>query len=102
MLCYPEPYTMGAREPALRHTVQGFLWPLKLPSKPSMTTPTKLIEGVDFYMEGGLMVLSQGFLLRRGYCCNKGCRHCPYGESASIEVKPNVTIVGSTPDCKSS
>jgi hypothetical protein len=26
----------------------------------------------------GLFVLSAGFLARRGTCCGRGCRHCPY------------------------
>lgn len=39
---------------------------------------TKLIEGVDYYFENGLMVLSGHFLKKRGYCCHNGCRHCPY------------------------
>ncbi len=32
----------------------------------------------DFYMENGLMVLTEAFHLKRGYCCQNGCRHCPY------------------------
>jgi len=38
-----------------------------------------LIEGVDFYMEGGFLVFTEKFLRDRGYCCESGCRHCPYG-----------------------
>jgi hypothetical protein len=38
-----------------------------------------LIEGEDFYYEGDLMVFTAGYLRRRGYCCESGCRHCPYG-----------------------
>lgn len=41
--------------------------------------PGSLAEGEDFYLEGGLMVLTELFLLRRGYCCESGCRHCPFG-----------------------
>ncbi|WP_194821895.1 DUF5522 domain-containing protein [Micromonospora sp. S-DT3-3-22] len=26
----------------------------------------------------GLFVLTAGFLARRGICCGRGCRHCPY------------------------
>ena len=26
----------------------------------------------------GLFVLSAGFRARRGTCCGRGCRHCPY------------------------
>jgi hypothetical protein len=35
--------------------------------------------GVDNYFEDGLMVLTSEFLLKRGYCCERGCRHCPFG-----------------------
>jgi hypothetical protein len=38
----------------------------------------KFVEGKDYYFEDGMMVLTAGFLLNRGYCCNNGCRHCPY------------------------
>ena len=38
-----------------------------------------LIEGVDFYYEGRFMVFTETFLRDRGYCCESGCRHCPYG-----------------------
>ena len=41
-------------------------------------TPPKLIEGVDYYFEDGLMVLTESFLKNRGFCCGNGCRHCPY------------------------
>ncbi|HRE41746.1 MAG TPA: DUF5522 domain-containing protein [Ignavibacteria bacterium] len=39
----------------------------------------KLIEGEDFYFDkSGLMVFTQEYHLKRGYCCKSGCRHCPY------------------------
>ncbi|UPK72906.1 DUF5522 domain-containing protein [Chitinophaga filiformis] len=25
------------------------------------------------------MVLTEHFLLERGFCCGNGCKHCPYG-----------------------
>lgn len=28
----------------------------------------------------GLFVLTAGYLRDRGYCCDQGCRHCPYVE----------------------
>jgi hypothetical protein len=37
-----------------------------------------LIDGLDYYLENGLMVFTAYFLRRRGYCCDNGCRHCPY------------------------
>jgi len=38
-----------------------------------------LVEDVDYYIENGLYVFTQSYLLKRGYCCQSGCRHCPYG-----------------------
>ena len=38
-----------------------------------------LTEGEDFYWEGPYMVFTEKFLRERGYCCESGCRHCPYG-----------------------
>jgi hypothetical protein len=37
-----------------------------------------LIEGEDYYAEGGTIVFTAQYHLRRGYCCGRGCRHCPY------------------------
>jgi hypothetical protein len=36
------------------------------------------VEGLDFYFDDGLMVLTRHYLLERGTCCDTGCRHCPY------------------------
>ena len=38
-----------------------------------------LIPGVDYYLEEGRWVFTAHFLAQRGYCCESGCRHCPYG-----------------------
>jgi Family of unknown function (DUF5522) len=32
----------------------------------------------DFYYEGPYMVFTAAYHLKRGYCCNSNCRHCPY------------------------
>jgi hypothetical protein len=42
-----------------------------------------LVEGVDFYREGGYVVFTAAYHLRRGFCCESGCRHCPYGAESS-------------------
>ncbi len=44
----------------------------------SAEKPEKFVEGVDYYFENGLMILTEYFLLKRGYCCRNGCRNCPY------------------------
>jgi hypothetical protein len=32
----------------------------------------------DFYYEGPYLVFTEAYHLKRGYCCNSSCRHCPY------------------------
>ena len=32
----------------------------------------------DFYIEDGKYVFTEEFHLKRGFCCDSGCRHCPY------------------------
>ncbi|HXG85897.1 MAG TPA: DUF5522 domain-containing protein [Pyrinomonadaceae bacterium] len=44
----------------------------------SVENQERFIEGVDYYFENGLMILTRHFLLKRGYCCRNGCRNCPY------------------------
>lgn len=62
---------------------------------PMSSKPPKLIEGVDYYLEGGRYVFTELFHLKRGYCCNSGCRHCPYrgDEQASRERRRRVPVV---------
>jgi hypothetical protein len=50
------------------------------------------VEGEDYYFEGAFVVFTERFHLRRGYCCESGCRHCPYrveSESAAVIEKEN-------------
>jgi Family of unknown function (DUF5522) len=47
----------------------------------------KFVEGVDFYFENGLMVLTGHFLKKRGFCCGSGCRHCPYSKESESGIK---------------
>ncbi len=41
--------------------------------------PEQLVEGIDYYIENGFVVFTAHYLRNRGYCCESGCRHCPYG-----------------------
>jgi len=45
-------------------------------------------EGVDYvFDERGLMVFTAAYHLKRGYCCENGCRNCPYsGAPEPLEV----------------
>ena len=38
----------------------------------------------------GRIVFTADFLMRRGYCCGSGCRHCPY----PIAPEPASTYIG--------
>ncbi len=40
-------------------------------------------EPEEYYFEGSLMVFTAAYHLKRGSCCQSGCRHCPYGFSFS-------------------
>jgi hypothetical protein len=40
-----------------------------------------LEDGIDYYLENGLLVFTAYYLNKRGYCCKSGCRHCPFGFS---------------------
>lgn len=37
------------------------------------------IDGDFYFTPEGYTVFTAQFLLRRGHCCQSGCRHCPYG-----------------------
>ncbi len=40
----------------------------------------------DTYLDGPYLVFTAQYHLRRGYCCNSGCRHCPYGAGDAPDV----------------
>ncbi len=50
-------------------------WPIK-----------KLEEGLHYYLEDGLMVLTEYYHRARGQCCGNACRHCPY-EHVNVRSK---------------
>ncbi|MFT6844252.1 MAG: hypothetical protein ACJAUV_000426 [Flavobacteriales bacterium] len=38
------------------------------------------LDSEDYYMsEEGFLIFTEKYLLKRGYCCQNGCKHCPYG-----------------------
>ncbi len=40
--------------------------------------PDESNQDIYFDPVTGFAVLTAEFLLKRGYCCGSGCRHCPY------------------------
>jgi len=49
-------------------------------TEPPQKTPSPELQPEDFYYEGPYLVFTAAYHLKRGYCCNSGCRHCPYRE----------------------
>ena len=50
----------------------------------SGNTPSQL-DPEDHYFEGGYLVFTAAYHLKRGYCCGSDCRHCPYREEEGAE-----------------
>ena len=41
------------------------------------------IEGVDYVMSSqGYRIMTEFYLVKRGYCCSNGCSNCPYSPKA--------------------
>ena len=41
------------------------------------------VEGVDFEMSSqGYRIMTEFYLVKRGYCCSNGCKNCPYSPKA--------------------
>ena len=51
-------------------------------AQPKDATRAEELTPEDFYYEGPYLVFTAEYHLKRGYCCNSGCRHCPYRDSA--------------------
>lgn len=43
----------------------------------------------DFYKENGMMVFTEQYHKKRGYCCGNNCRHCAY-EPKSVRGNKNL------------
>ena len=46
--------------------------------EPKQEKKTEFVEGLDYYFDDGLLVMTAHYLLERGFCCSNDCRHCPY------------------------
>lgn len=41
------------------------------------------VEGIDYHMTAdGYRVMTEFYLVKRGYCCSNGCKNCPYSPRA--------------------
>jgi hypothetical protein len=46
--------------------------------EPQKSSGEQKLDPEDFYYEGSFLVFTAAYHLKRGYCCNSNCRHCPY------------------------
>jgi hypothetical protein len=51
--------------------------PSPTPDSEDRIAPTP--EPDEFYYDGPYIVFTEAYHLRRGWCCQSTCRHCPYG-----------------------
>jgi hypothetical protein len=49
------------------------------PANTDLPDPTGEEDDEDCYFDGPYLVFTEAYHLKRGYCCESGCRHCPYG-----------------------
>ena len=54
--------------------------PVRAATKTDLGPPSLLLEGEDYYSEGGMIVFTASYHRRRGYCCDSACRHCPFND----------------------
>ena len=53
---------------------------MPLPTQPepeSSNLPNK--DDEDYYFDGPYLVFTEAYHRKRGFCCQSGCRHCPFG-----------------------
>ncbi len=48
---------------------------------PATPEPSKPLENEDedSYFDGPYLVFTEAYHRKRGFCCQSGCRHCPFG-----------------------
>lgn len=49
---------------------------------------TDKFEKEDYYFsKDGYLIFTEKYHLKRGYCCQSNCRHCPYKKDDDIRKK---------------
>jgi iron complex transport system substrate-binding protein len=62
------------------------------PPPPKKLTPIPLEPGDTYFDSLGRMVFTEKYHLKRGFCCESGCRHCPYGGVKNGGVKKDAPL----------
>ena len=65
--------------PKIQQAIADYLLAHPAPEAiPSQYHTAELVEGVDYYREGGFWVFTEWYHRKRGHCCGNGCRHCGF------------------------
>jgi hypothetical protein len=52
------------------------------------------VEGIDYTVSpDGYRIMTEFYLVKRGYCCSNGCKNCPYSpkaEKGNRKLRPDV------------
>jgi hypothetical protein len=43
-----------------------------------MSIKKEFIEGVHYYLQNGMVIMTEKYHKQRGFCCGNGCKHCCY------------------------
>ncbi len=68
------------------------------PGRRAAASGSNGLEPGDFYLEDGLMVFTRAYHLKRGFCCETGCRHCPWDFSGARSRRSGATPPGRSAD----
>jgi hypothetical protein len=43
-----------------------------------MSTKKEFIQGIHYYLQNGLIIMTEKYHIEKGSCCGGVCKHCPY------------------------
>lgn len=61
------------------------------PAMPELPGTSEKLDEEYYYFDGLYLVFTEKYHLKRGFCCQSGCRHCPYG-FLKISTDPSAVL----------
>ena len=53
------------------------------------------IEGIDYYLDKGFVIMTEHYHKERGFCCGSKCRHCvfePIHVRGAIKLQEDIVV----------
>lgn len=63
-----------------------------------MSIKKEFIQGIHYYLENGLVIMTEQYHKERGFCCGSGCKHCCF-EPKHVKNNKNLNEA-STRECE--